>query len=91
MTSINQHPLFQAQLDLEEEMRSLGISRFRDQLEEARTEKQETRIQTIRRLLGHHHQAMVAGIEAFMAEAKSGRPGASTARSSIARWSGTST
>nr|WP_047575736.1 DNA-directed RNA polymerase [Methylobacterium sp. ZNC0032] len=75
MTSINQHPLFQAQLDLEEEMRSLGISRFRDQLEEARTEKQETRIQTIRRLLGHHHQAMVAGIEAFMAEAKSGKAG----------------
>ncbi len=72
---MNQHPLFQAQLDLEEEMRSLGIARFRDQLEEARAEGQETRVQTVRRLLGHNHLAMVEGIEAFIAEAKSGKAG----------------
>lgn len=75
MTSINQHPLFQAQLDLEEEMRSLGITRYRDQLAEAQANGQESRTQAMRRLLGHYHQTMVAGIEAFIAEAKTGKAG----------------
>ena len=77
MTNIDTttHPLFNAQLALEEEMRSMGISRFREQLAKAQEKGTESRTQAVRRLMGHHHQNMVEAIEAFLAEAKSGKAG----------------
>lgn len=69
------HPLFNDQLALEEEMRSMGIERFRMQIEEAQKNNNESRTQSVRRIMGHVHSAVVEGIEAFIAEASSGRAG----------------
>lgn len=69
------HPLFAAQIELEEEMRSMGIARFREQIAKAQENGTESRTQSVRRLLGHNHAAVVEGIEAFMTEAKSGKAG----------------
>ncbi|WP_448955694.1 DNA-directed RNA polymerase [Labrys neptuniae] len=72
--SIN-HPRFADQLALEEEMRGLGINRFRERLKEAKEAHKETETLAVRRLLGSTHAAMVEGVEEFLAEANSGKPG----------------
>jgi len=69
------HPLFQQQLVLEEEMRSMGIARFNDQINKAKEKSRESRTQAVRRLMGHVHAEVVAGIEEFMKEAGSGKAG----------------
>lgn len=69
------HPRYQDQLDLEEEMRSLGIARFKAAIEKAREKRNESRTETVRRLMGHTHGQVVEAIEAFVAEAKSGKAG----------------
>lgn len=71
----NQHPLFNAQLDLEEEMRSLGIKKFREQIEIAQKKGQESRTLAVRRIMGNAHQDMVEAVEAFVATASSGKAG----------------
>lgn len=61
------HPLFDQQLALEEEMRSLGIERFQRMVEESRSTGTETRIPTVRRFLSEAHRDVVEGIEEFKA------------------------
>jgi DNA-directed RNA polymerase len=75
ITTASDHPLFQAQLELEEEMRSMGISRFKEQVAKTKENGTEARTQSVRKLMGSKHEAMVAGIEEFMVEAKSGKAG----------------
>jgi len=72
---MNDHPRFQDQLNLEEAMRSMGITRFKEALDKAKKKGNESRTETVRRLMGHTHGAVVAAIEAFMAEASSGKAG----------------
>lgn len=70
-----QHPLWTRQLDLEAEMRSLGIKRFNDAAIEAKDKSQATRIAAVRTLMGHNHEKMVAAIERLIAAAESGKAG----------------
>jgi len=71
-----EHPQWERQLELEEEMRSAGIARFRDQLEEYRNRHQESQGAAARRLMVHAHEGVVEGLKAFFAEASSGKAGA---------------
>jgi len=69
------HPLWNDQVELETEMRSLGIARFHKANEKAKEKGQETRIGAVRRLMDDAHGKMVTAIEAFMAECESGKAG----------------
>lgn len=71
----NEHPLFTAQLQLEDEMRSMGVARYREQVAQAKADKQESRTTSVRRLMGHVHTSVVEGIEEFIAAATSGKAG----------------
>lgn len=71
----NQHPLFAAQLQLEDEMRSMGVTRYRELVAQAKADKEESRVTSVRRLMGQAHEAVVAGIEDFIAAASSGKAG----------------
>jgi DNA-directed RNA polymerase len=72
---IHEHPLFETQLALEAEMRSLGIDRYWKQVQEAKEEGREAATGPAKRLSGFAHVKMVEALEAFFAEARSGRPG----------------
>ena len=74
-TDITTHPLWNDQLALEEEMRSLGISRFRDGVAKMQERGQETRSTAVRRLMGHAHADVVKAIEAFQDAALRGKGG----------------
>ncbi len=69
------HPLFQAQVELEEEMRSMGIDAFNKAVGKAIEKGGETRTQAVRRLMGHCHGQMLEALEAFIAEASTGKAG----------------
>jgi len=70
-----QHPLWNDQVALEEEMRSLGIDRFNKANEKAKEKGQETRIIAVRRLMDDAHAKTVKAIEEFMSECESGKAG----------------
>lgn len=72
---INNHPLFQAQVELEEEMRSLGIDAFQKAVDKAVEKGSETRTQAVRRLMGHCYTQMLDALNAFIAEANTGKAG----------------
>jgi DNA-directed RNA polymerase len=55
------------QIALEQEMRTLGIERFRDQVQKSKDYGQETEKGAVRRLLGEKAPALVDGIKAFLA------------------------
>lgn len=72
----NEHPNWERQIELEEEMRSAGIARFKAQIEANRDKGRESASGSTRRLMIHAHEQVVAGINAFFEEASSGRAGA---------------
>ncbi len=67
--------LMQLQLQLEEEMRSFGIDRYREAQKSAVETGSETRMSAVRRLLDGAHERVVAAIEAFIAKANTGKAG----------------
>jgi DNA-directed RNA polymerase len=67
--------LMNDQLALEEEMRSMGIARFRESVEKAKANHSESRTSTVRKLVAHTHMDVVAGITTFIEAASSGRAG----------------
>lgn len=71
----NEHPDWSRQMDLEEEMRSAGIARFRAQLEANREQGRESQSGGARRLLIHAHEKVVKALEAFFEECTSGKAG----------------
>jgi DNA-directed RNA polymerase len=73
-TIIN-HPNFDRQVQLEEEMRGMGIERFRTNLEKNKEHRQETKGRSVQRLVSHAHDKMVEAIEGFIAESNSGKAG----------------
>lgn len=70
-----EHPNWLRQQELEEEMRSAGVARFRAQLEANRDAGRESQSGGARRLMVHAHEQVVAGLQAFLEECESGRPG----------------
>jgi len=70
-----QHPLWNAQMDLEQEMRSLGIERFRKAVQAARENAQETRTLPVRRLMVDAHQKVIEGLKEFFAEVEGKKAG----------------
>lgn len=69
------HPAWDAQLDLEDEMRSAGIARFEAALEANREKEREGANVSSRRMIIHAHEQVVTGINAFFESAKSGKAG----------------
>lgn len=69
------HPLFDEQIKLEEEMRTAGIIRFREQMEKQMKDGVGSQTRPGVRLVERSHAKMVEAIEAFVAEAESGKAG----------------
>lgn len=69
------HPSWQRQIELEDEMRSAGIARFEAALEANRNGERQSNDLSSRRMIIHAHTQVVAGIEAFFEAAKSGKAG----------------
>jgi DNA-directed RNA polymerase, mitochondrial len=74
MTDIEPH-MMDRQLALEAEMRSLGIDRYRAQATQANEQGRSASRPSVRRLLEGAHERIVAAIEMFMVEARSGKAG----------------
>ncbi|MBZ5864381.1 hypothetical protein LAG72_24980, partial [Escherichia coli] len=70
--SIIESPLFERQLELEQEMRTSGIQRFRKNIEKAAEKGQMTSTMAVNRLVTEAHDRMVAGITEFTEAAKTG-------------------
>lgn len=68
-------PLFAEQLALEEEMRSLGVERYWQQVKDAKDEGREAATGPAKRLMGHAHLQMAEALNAFLAECASGKAG----------------
>jgi len=73
--TIQNHPMFPVQIELENEMRSLGIDRYQRAAEARRQSEIETGIKSVRRLLSGAHDKVVEGIKGFVAEAETGKAG----------------
>jgi len=69
------HPLWNEQIELETEMRSLGIDRFRKAVENAREKGQETRTAPVRRLMVVAHEQVLEGLREFYAEVEAKKAG----------------
>ena len=67
--------LFARQIDLEAEMRSLGIDEQRRKAEAAKEAGGETRLRPVRGLMPAAHAALVSAIGACIAGSRSSRPG----------------
>lgn len=74
-TTILEHPLFERQLELEKEMRTSGIERFRKNVQKAVEKGKATDTMAVNRMVSHAHDKFVEAINKFLAEAKSGRAG----------------
>jgi DNA-directed RNA polymerase len=72
---MEQHPLYQDQLALEEQMRSLGTERYFKQVNEAKEDGNESKTMPAKRLMGHAHLRMVQALTTFLDEARSGKAG----------------
>lgn len=75
MNTIMEHPLYSLQVELEEDMRGMGIARYSERAAKARDEGSATDIPSVRRLMGAAHTKVAEGLAEFMAEAKSGKAG----------------
>lgn len=73
--TILNHPLFDEQIKLEEDMRSAGIMRFREQMEKQIKSGEGSQTRPGVRMVEKSHEKMVAAIQGFMTEANSGKPG----------------
>lgn len=63
------------QLDLEREMRTSGIQRYRTRVQRSLEREQGSNLMPARRLISHTHEKMVEAINAFVTESKSGKAG----------------
>ncbi len=72
---IEQHPKWELQVQLEEEMRSLGIKRFTDTYTDALSGGRATSQAAVRRKMDTAHLVMVEAITAFMEGAKERKAG----------------
>jgi DNA-directed RNA polymerase len=70
--SIIESPLFERQLELEQEMRTSGIQRFRKNIEKAAEKGQMTSTMAVNRLVTEAHNRMVDGVNEFITAAKTG-------------------
>lgn len=70
-----EHRAWEKQLELEDEMRSAGIARFEKSLEANQSRGTEANNLSSRRMIIHAHAQVVAGLQAFFAEASSGKAG----------------
>lgn len=75
MTNTIEHPLFDQQVELEQEMRHAGIKRFRENVAKATEKGQGSNTMTGTRLVVKAHERMVEAIKGFMDEANSGKAG----------------
>lgn len=66
---------FCRQIELEERMRGLGIRRFRDNTEKAKSRGEESERDSVRRQMDVAIDAMIKGIEEFIAAANTGMAG----------------
>jgi len=77
--SIESNPEWQAKMDrqfaLEERMRSMGIDRYWNQASRAAERGAETNTRPVRRLMNHAIEQVSAGVDAFVAQAYSGKAG----------------
>ncbi len=73
--SILENPLFERQLELEQEMRTSGIERFKKNLEKAEAKGSMADTLAVNRLVMEAHQKTVDAISEFVAKAKSGSAG----------------
>lgn len=74
-TTILENPLFERQLELEQEMRTSGIQRFRKSVEKASEKGVMTSVMSVNRLVIEAHEKVVEAINSFIAEAQSGKAG----------------
>lgn len=72
---MQQHPLYDQQIALEEEMRSMGTDRYFKQVNEAKEDERESATPPAKRLMGHTHIRMATALRAFLADAASGKAG----------------
>ncbi len=72
---ITNHHNFEKQVALEEEMRGMGIERYRTNVEKNQDRNQETKNRPVQRLVSEAHDKMVQAIEDFIAESNSGKAG----------------
>jgi DNA-directed RNA polymerase len=70
-----QHPLYDEQIALEEQMRSMGVDRYFKQVAEAKENEREANTAPAKRLMGVAHVRMAAALRKFLEEAKSGKAG----------------
>ena len=73
--------LMTRQLELEDEMRTTGIARYQTNTRRAVETERNTARPPVKRLLNEAHTQIVAAIEMFMVEARSGKAGVATAPS----------
>ena len=73
--SPHEHPLWESQIELEAEMRSAGIARFRALLEKSEQKGAMTGMSSVRRLMVHAHAKTVEALHNFLAEAESAKAG----------------
>ena len=71
----SEHPLWEQQMELEAEMRSAGIARFRSALERSEEKGQMTGMTSVRRLMVHAHAKVVEAFNTFMKSASTGKAG----------------
>jgi DNA-directed RNA polymerase len=74
-TEITTHPLWDRQVTLEEQMRSLGIERFREQVRKNQERDTTSKTHSGKRMLTGLHEKVVEGIEKFIEEAEGGGAG----------------
>lgn len=71
----HEHPLWEQQVELEAEMRSAGIARFKASLERSEERGQMTGVASVRRLMVHAHTKVVDAFNAFLEDAQTGKAG----------------
>lgn len=73
--NFHHHPKFEKQVALEEEMRGMGIERYRAAVEKNQDNNRETQNRPVKRLVSEVHDKMVEAIETFITESGSGKAG----------------
>lgn len=73
--TILDHPHFERQLELEQDMRTSGVQRFRKNVEKASEKGQMTSTMSVNRLVTEAHEKVVKAIDEFLSAARSGKAG----------------
>jgi DNA-directed RNA polymerase len=75
VTTTEKHPNHDRQIDLECEMRALGVKRYREIVEGAKENGQEASTRAVKRLIDRAHQLTKEAIQGWMDAANSGKAG----------------